>query len=174
MRMSHLLSVPILLWATVAWAQTTRPAAATPTADDMLKQLLPPPRPKAQPIEPVPDYKPEPKTDWLNPVAAKPLNPPALIREGTYIIDRLGRLTRTTDGQPQFTFEADAAAMKDPPMTILANLKLMVMENAVKQAQHDLRFRITGVVTEYNGKNYILLEKMVNVPDETDITTKKK
>jgi hypothetical protein len=41
----------------------------------------------------------------------------------------------------------------------------MAMENATKAQSRDLRFRVTGMVTEYGGRNYILLEKVVVVPD---------
>jgi hypothetical protein len=43
----------------------------------------------------------------------------------------------------------------------------MAMENAVNGSNRDLKFRITGMVTEYKGRNYILLEKVVVVPDVT-------
>jgi hypothetical protein len=55
--------------------------------------------------------------------------------------------------------------MQDPPVVILPNLKLMGMEQAVKNSSRDLKFSITGMVTEYNGRNYVLLEKVVVVPD---------
>jgi hypothetical protein len=55
--------------------------------------------------------------------------------------------------------------MKDPPLVVLPNLKLMAMENAVTGSSRDLRFRISGTVTEYKGRNYILLDKVVVVPD---------
>jgi hypothetical protein len=91
-----------------------------------------------------------------------------VLREGTYLIDRTGRLTHSGDNQQaEFTFDADAQAMRDPPVIILPNLKLMQMESAVGGSNRDLRFRITGMVTEYRGRNYILLEKVVVVPDVT-------
>ena len=52
-----------------------------------------------------------------------------------------------------------------PPVTVLPNLKLMAMETAVSNSSRDLRFRISGMVTEYNGKNFVLLDKAVVVPD---------
>lgn len=89
-----------------------------------------------------------------------------VMREGSFLVDRTGRLTRAADGQSwEFTFDADARAMKDAPVVILPNLKLMAMEQAVKGSNRDLRFRITGMVTEYNGRNYVLLEKVLVVPD---------
>ena len=95
--------------------------------------------------------------------------PPAnMIREGSYVVDRTGRLTKSADGQQwEFTFDADGKTMQDPPLPILPNLNLAAMESAVSTASRDLRFRVTGMVTEYKGKNYILLEKVVVVPDVT-------
>jgi hypothetical protein len=88
------------------------------------------------------------------------------LREGTFIINRVGRLTHTADGQQaEFAFDADGRAMRDPPMIILQNLKLMQMENAASGSSRDLRFRVSGMVTEYKGRNYVLLDKVVVVPD---------
>ena len=174
MTMKSLIAIIILSLASVAWSQTpapatqptTRPAGTAQTADDMLKQLLLPSRPaRGIPIEPVPNV---PRFD----VASSPSktiapNPPAvpLTREGTIIFDRKGRLNRTPDGQHEFTFDSDGQAMKDPPMIVLPNLKLMAMENAIKNSGRELRFSITGTVTEYNARNYVLLEKAVVVPE---------
>src|SRR5258706_3964045 len=107
-----------------AFAQTTRPATGPserPNRDMMLRKLLSPARGSAKPLEPV-IFPPEvdqsskmavaPKTDSQN-----------LVREGSYIPERVGRLTRTADGQNEFTFESDGSALKDPPMIILPNLK---------------------------------------------------
>jgi hypothetical protein len=101
------------------------------------------------------------------PGAVKPNAPAVAVqREGTYVVDRVGRLTRSADGsQAEFTFDSDARALRDPPVIILPSLKLTAMENAVSSANRDLRFRITGMLTEYRGRNYILLEKVVVIPD---------
>ena len=157
-----------LALAGAAWCQTTvpttRPATTItpPNPDLMLKQLLSPSRPQ-RPLEPVdlPVEKDQssrtavaPKADTLN-----------LVREGTYIVDRVGRLTISIEGQKELTFEADGAAMKDPPMLLLPNTNRTRMEMAVQASSRDLKFRVTGMVTEYNARNYILLEKVVVVQD---------
>jgi hypothetical protein len=41
----------------------------------------------------------------------------------------------------------------------------MQMENAIAGSSRDLRFRVSGVVTEYKGRNYVLLDQVVVVPD---------
>lgn len=86
-------------------------------------------------------------------------------REGTFIIDRIGRLLKASDGGWEFTFDADGEALRDPPVKVLPNLKLMGMEESIEQLGGDVRFRISGSLTEYRGRNYILLEKVVQVRD---------
>lgn len=163
----------IIAIATSAFAQTNRPATrpAEPTnPDQMLRQLLSPARPSAKPLEPV-DF---PREDTTSKTAVAPkVESQNLIREGSYLPERVGRLTKSPEGQLEFTFESDATALKDPPMLILPNTKLMGMENAVKIASRDLRFRVWGMVTEYNGRNYILVEQFVVKPDETVAPSKK-
>jgi hypothetical protein len=89
-----------------------------------------------------------------------------LVREGTHLIDRIGRLNHSIDGnQATLTFDADGKAMADPPMIILPNLKLGMMESAVLGRAGDLHFRVSGTVTEYKGHNYILLDKAVAIAD---------
>ena len=151
---------------------TTRPAtqpatqpAQTLTAEQMLSQLLRPRATPGRPLAPTTGPAAYDKTSGRGAVApGAPVV--SVLREGTFIVDRVGRLTRTTDGsQAEFTFEADGKALKDPPMLILPNLKLVVMENVAGPDSRDLRFRVTGMVTEYHGRNYLLLEKVVVVPD---------
>jgi hypothetical protein len=155
--------------AAAATQPTTRPSGATtqPLAPgQLLDSLLKPPSSAGQPLQPIQEG---PVLDAKTGNAAVAPGAPQLTlrREGTYIVDRTARLTRGgADGQQsELTFDADGQAMKDPPMIILPNLKLMQMETAVTEGAKDMRFKVTGLVTEYKGRNYILLEKVVVVPD---------
>jgi len=164
----------VFVIATSAVAQTTRPTTRPttepPNPDLMLRQLLSPARPSAKPLEPV-NF---PQEDQTSKTAVAPrVESQNLVREGSFILDRVGRLTRTADGQFELTFEADGLALKDPPMIILPNLKLMLMELKVKDSSRDLRFHVSGMVTEYNGRNYILLEQVVVKQDESVPQSKK-
>jgi hypothetical protein len=147
---------------------TAEPNVRTESADKLLSKLLRPNNPSAaRPLQPIPDGQGIDSGSGRGSVApnAATLH---LLREGTYLVDRVGRLNRTDDGaEAQLTFDSDGKAMQDAPVLILPNLKLMAMENAVTSTNRDLRFRITGVVTEYRGRNYVLLEKVVVVPDAT-------
>jgi hypothetical protein len=98
--------------------------------------------------------------------AAPDASPARVLREGDTIVNRTGRLQHSADGQQwEFVFDSDGKSMKDAPLVILPNLKLMDMEEATKSSRRDLRFRITGEVTEYRGRNYILLQKVLVIPD---------
>jgi hypothetical protein len=119
-------------------------------------------------------YNEPPATDRTSGDGATRPNAPVLPvkREGTPIVNRLGRLTVSAGAagapaQAEFTFEADGQALRDPPMVILPNLRLMMMEDHVRAASRDLRFRVSGVVTEYRGRNYLLLEKVTVPSDNT-------
>ena len=87
-------------------------------------------------------------------------------REGSYVSQKIGRMTKAADGSGwEFTLETDGAALQDPPMKLLPNLKLMAMEQQLEVLNRDLRFRVSGTVTEYRNRNYLLVETVVVVRD---------
>jgi hypothetical protein len=99
--------------------------------------------------------------------AVKP-NAPAvnLVREGTYLVDRVGRLSRAPDGKRfEFTFDADGRALRDPPVILLPGQKLAALENAAASDNRDRRYRLSGLITEYRGRNYLLPDKVIVIPD---------
>jgi hypothetical protein len=109
---------------------------------------------------------------WAQLATTQPANdapPPStpILREGTYVVDRVGQLGHSGDGQQAvFIFDHGDAPRGEPKIAILPNLNLMLMENAVASDSHDIHFKITGMVTEYRGKNYVLLQKVVVVPQD--------
>jgi hypothetical protein len=89
--------------------------------------------------------------------------------EGSIIVDRIGRLARTPDGQQwELTLESDGRPLKDPPMLVLPNKLLTRMQMTLTATNADLKFRVSGEVTEYNSRNYILIQKAAQVPDITE------
>jgi hypothetical protein len=135
-----------------------------PAPDQSLDRLLPS---AAEPLKPV-DNPPALDQTTGKLVSPATTAPVALHREGEYINGRIARLTRSPDGQSwELTFDADGRGMQDPPMGILPSLQLMKMENAVNSTNRDLRFRVSGQVTEYKGRNYILLETVTVPPEST-------
>src|SRR5438445_13862203 len=97
----------VLAFATrIASAQTTKPAAApttkpvqgtnAPAADQLMNSMLKPQTDAHGPIQPLPD---PPK---VNPATGKVIPPdpptPVLHREGSFVIDRPGRIQKAADG----------------------------------------------------------------------------
>ena len=158
-----------------AFAQTTRPATA-PATQPMTGIAAPPPeqllnsllKPQTDSGGRVIQALPDPPR--INPATGQIIAPnpptPVLKREGQFVIDETGRLVKNADGKSwDFVFDADGQAMQDAPMGVLPNMKLDGMETAVMGLDHQPKFRVTGMVTEYKGKNYLLLEKATLVPD---------
>jgi len=144
---------------------TTRPALRAIDTDAMLKSMLKGGPSSTPPLQPV-TFPPERKIDATS--GRGSVSPGAatlpLIREGTYIVNRTGRLTRAKDGQQwELTFDSDGSALQDPPMILLPNLELSTMEATLTAEQRDVHFRVTGMATEYQGRNYLLVEKAVKL-----------
>ena len=138
---------------------TSQPASAKDVLNDMLNAAG---ADKIKPLDPVIGNPTVDKTT-VNPVAPN-ARPQTLMREGSYIVDRTGRLTKTSDGQYELTFDSDSQGQQDPPVLLLPSLKLMMMEDLHNNSSRDAKFRVTGMVTEYLGRNYLLLDKVVIVP----------
>jgi hypothetical protein len=139
------------------------PAVQSPTPEQVLNQMLQP----ADADRTAAITAGQPAANSGSSGGTETTDSGAILREGTDVVDRMGRLKKTADGtQEELVFESDSKTMSDPPMVILPNLVLMSMETAANQASHDLRFRITGTVTEYRARNYILLEKFVVEQDK--------
>ena len=93
-----------------------------------------------------------------------------ICRDGYMVIDRVGRLTYYPDAQQWlFAFEADAASLAEPPVEVLPSQLLEVMEKLQRKSSRALRFRISGQVTKYQNRNYILLRKVLVVYDSGNL-----
>jgi len=168
----------VLILTPLTSAQTTppltRPASSTTAPNDMrfmssdqvFDQMLKPATRPSKQLAPLPE---QPVRDTKSAAGAvKPNAPPVVvIREGSMIIDRLGRISHTQTGQAEFNFESDGKALRDPPMLLLPNLILNQIEDQIAVSNRDLKLRVTGVVTEYKGRNYLLLEKVIVPLDVT-------
>jgi hypothetical protein len=132
------------------------------SADQMLNDMLSASnRPAGVPL-----LLAEPSADRASGPGALPPKAPLVnvLRERSQVFDRVARLSHSPDGiQEQITLESDGTALQDPPLILLPNLKLVALEAAA--ADRDARFRVTGMVTEYRGRNYILLQKVVVMSD---------
>lgn len=79
-----------------------------------------------------------------------------LLREGTFIASRRGRMTRSSDGQWTIVFDADRSGKAEPPMTLMPCLNLQAMEKLAERGGETLSFTISGQVFVYKGRNHLL------------------
>lgn len=90
------------------------------------------------------------------PAAAQPGGGARLLREGTFLASRRGRIVRLAGGEWQITFDADASGRGDPPMILMPCLNLGAMEKLAERGGEALSFTVSGQVFVYKGKNYLL------------------
>ncbi len=166
----------LLAQVTVSGNPTTHPTAAPAvnplqqqqqrSAEEMLRQMLQPSTQAAQPLKPLPDEPvPADVTGGPNAVAPAATTQPLMI-EGSLVLDRIGRLTRcAVPGTWEFTFDSDGRQMTDAPLILLPNKSLSKLEDLWNNSYRDMRLRVSGEVTEYRGRNYLLLQRWVQVPD---------
>ncbi|MCG3180133.1 MAG: hypothetical protein BIFFINMI_02488 [Phycisphaerae bacterium] len=148
-----------------------------PTGSEVMRMLdTPDPGVKgnAPPSSEVPDIAGEPgaaKDTGLLPsgggpsrtLDAKESSPNAVQRvipEGTIIVDRVGIL-KSDHGRWIITFQSDEAGMGDPPLILLPNSLLEAMQKQSDYGRRDVRFRVSGVVTQYQRANYLFLRKVL-------------
>lgn len=149
--------------------QTSTPVATvqpdshgSASADQLLKEMLSTDKPSAA----TPAQAGAPLKDSTSGSAAVAPNAPlvTVLPEQSQIFDRVCRLSLCPDGlHEELTFESDGSSLRDPPMIVLPNLKLVDLEKAA--GDHNTRMRVTGTVTEYRGRNYIILQKVVVMAD---------
>ena len=91
--------------------------------------------------------------------------PEKLVREGAYLVNRAGRITRglggLVGGEAQnlmFTFEADGKDPEaaEPPMMLMPCKLLELMEDSVAERGDQVLFIVSGRVHTFRGANYLL------------------
>ena len=85
---------------------------------------------------------------------------PLTVQEGDRVTHRMGRLGKDAKGTLLFVYEADATDLSEPPLILLPCLKLEQMELLVSK-KPNVKFMVTGEVTVYRGKGYLLLRKVM-------------
>jgi hypothetical protein len=148
---------------------TTPPSTTRPTnrsAEETLRQMLQPQGEAARPLQPIPDAPPAVDATSGDGAVAPGGTPTKVTREGTLLLDRVGRLTRGDDGKTfEFTIDSDGRRMTDAPMILLPNRRLQQLEDRVQSSYRDLKIRASGEVMEYRGRNYLLLQRWSVVPE---------
>ena len=121
----------------------------------------PPPVPELgiPPIPPVDPKDPFRPREWEPAV----LQGPGLIEEGKRLFDREGRFDVDEDGEPIFVFDSG-----DVPMRLLKSRWREYLESVTAEGRKHARWRVSGIVTLYYHKNYLLLTKVVRIEAEEE------
>lgn len=134
----------------------TRPAETgttlrKPAQADILKNLLGQ-RDRLRPIRPQPSEEPSEAGAGVGPDGLP------LLLEGTFLVERPGRLMRE-DGRAVFVFRVDADRAASRSMPMLENQLLETMEGEAEAGFSE--FIISAEVTRYGGRNFLLLRKVL-------------
>ena len=98
-------------------------------------------------------------------------DPPPLRREGEFIVNRRGRLVRSSEGgHLLFVFESDTQAAPELPMILQACQLLEAMEETVQRRGDMTVFILSGQVHAYRGANYLLPTMMKIAVDKGNLT----
>jgi len=96
--------------------------------------------------------------DPASPAIAESSAPRELLREGMMIVSRRGRLVRGWNGGWDFAFDngPDARDRADAPLAVMPCMILQAMESLIQAHGDDVVFTISGEVTVYENRNYLL------------------
>ena len=121
----------------------------------------PPPIPELgiPPIPPVDPKDPFRPREWKPVVAAGP----APLEEGKRLFDREGRLDVDDEGEMIFVFDSG-----DTPMRLLESRWREYLESVTEGGYKHARWRVSGIVTLYHRRNYLLLTKVVRIEPEEE------
>lgn len=144
---------------------TAATAPGQPSAQSVLENLLNT-RPTAIAPAPVPPAGATASAE-TRPGAIAPDQPAVnRIPEGGFVYNRVGRLTKDEKTSEWiFVFDADGKNLKDPPMGMVPSRMLMAMQKASDNGTKATKFRVSGEVTEYEGKNYLYVKDQRIVQD---------
>lgn len=143
---------------------TSSTVSSQPVAKDVLNDLLrqgPPVTPPT--MQPQSLQSKRKKQAFESPVilpTGKAAPRQKLLPEGHHISDRRGRIVRSGE-QWVFVFESDGKALADPPITVLPNSWLEKIEVGLTARGAGAIYRVSGEVTCYHGRNYLLLRKVL-------------
>jgi len=89
-----------------------------------------------------------------------------LLPETTIISGRDGRFVKDVkSGAELITFYSDGKKMFDPPMGLVPCKFLAYLEEQTEMGNKPIRFKVSGEVTLYRGKNYLYLRTAWEVKD---------
>jgi hypothetical protein len=143
-------------------APVAKPAAAGPAKAEAPGTVAPPPPVPDVEIPPIPEVGDNPFKPGPPPVRKKK---PDTLEEGKRIFDREGRVEVDPLGRPLFIFDSG-----EKPMPILENTVREMLESATDRGKRKTRWRVSGLVTVYEGRNFVLITRATRIlPEEENL-----
>ena len=143
-------------------APVAKPEAAGSAKPEAAGMVAPPPPVPDVEIPPIPEVGDNPFKPGPPPVRKKK---PDTIEEGKRIFDREGRVEVDPLGRPLFIFDSG-----EKPMPILENTVREMLESATDHGKRKTRWRVSGLVTVYEGKNFVLITRATRIlPEEENL-----
>ncbi|MBM4017676.1 MAG: hypothetical protein FJ288_05005 [Planctomycetes bacterium] len=143
-------------------APPAKPAGAEPAKPSAPGAVTPPPPVPDVEIPPIPEVGDDPFKPGPGPVRKKKAD---VIDEGKRLFDREGRLEVDPLGRPLFIFDGG-----EKPMPVLENAVREMLEAATDHGKRKARWRISGIVTVYEGRNFILITRATRIlPEEENL-----
>lgn len=143
-------------------APVAKPAAAGSAKAEAPGTVTPPPPVPDVEIPPIPEVGDNPFKPGPPPVRKKK---PDTLEEGKRIFDREGRMEVDPLGRPLFIFDSG-----EKPMPILENTVREMLESVTDRGKRKARWRVSGMVTVYEGKNFVLITRATRIlPEEENL-----
>jgi hypothetical protein len=111
-------------------------------------------------IPPIPEVGKDPFSPGPRPVRPKP---PDVIEEGKRIFNREGRIETDQIGRSIYVFDSG-----DKPMWLLECSGREYLEKVTDYGKKRARWRVSGIVTVYGGRNYLFVTKVVPMAGEEE------
>lgn len=149
------------------WAQSTQPAeqsADSPTTMPTQSELIRALREERQVNVPIPPSTPSEAPGEMRSATPPPIGGTTvagqLLPEGTFVVDRPGRLVLEGEWW-SFVFESADGTSNERPLLLLPNQQVELMEQTSASGTRSVVFIVSGEVTSYHGRNYLLVRKVL-------------
>ncbi len=90
-----------------------------------------------------------------SPVERRAAAGPSVLADGSILVRRPGRLVKQKEGWT-FAFESDHPDEPQPPIALLPNKSVELMIRTSEREKNGLVFLVTGDITLFEGRNYLL------------------
>jgi hypothetical protein len=141
-------------------APASPPAPAAPAPAGKEPDITPPPQLPDVEIPSIPEVGQDPFKPGPRPVRPRP---PDTIDEGKRLFNREGRFEVDQIGRAIFVFDSG-----DKPIWLLESTWREYLEKVTAQGKKKAHWRVSGIVTVYGGRNYLLLTKVVPMGGEEE------